>query len=447
MSSDLLSIGASGARAARAALDVTAQNIANAATEGYVRRSTALQEVARASGVGNAGDISLSGVRVSGVIRAADLYRAAEVRRTAGDAARAGTELQELENLESAIERSGLFDAVAGFEASLHAVAAYPVEPGLRAAVLSGAERVAGAFAIAADSLTAAGDNSRALAQADVDRFNASAGELARINAALPRAGQGSAEAAHLADQRDRLLADMADKADIAVAIDPAGRARVTMGGAAGLVLVDGNVAQSLAMATAADGTIGFSLGGAQLGLTAGSLAGRAQALDRTAAEVLRLDTLANDMAGQVNAVQLAGVALDGSPGQPMFSGNGAANLRLALASGDDLATAPAGAGAASRDPANVRAMIAALGNGGANTAGGVNTQLLDLSSAIAARKVTGEALTAIAGSARMALDRYSGVDLDREATELIRFQQAFQASGRVMQVASDLFDTMIGIG
>jgi flagellar hook-associated protein 1 FlgK len=34
MASDLLSIGASGARAARGALDVTAQNIANASSDG-----------------------------------------------------------------------------------------------------------------------------------------------------------------------------------------------------------------------------------------------------------------------------------------------------------------------------------------------------------------------------------------------------------------------------
>ncbi|MEC7399287.1 MAG: flagellar basal body protein, partial [Pseudomonadota bacterium] len=38
MASDLLSIAVSGARAARGALDVTAQNIANASSDGYTRR-------------------------------------------------------------------------------------------------------------------------------------------------------------------------------------------------------------------------------------------------------------------------------------------------------------------------------------------------------------------------------------------------------------------------
>ena len=64
MASDLLSIAKSGAKASRAALDVTAQNIANASSEGYVRRSVALEEVSPAGGYGRSGDVSLSGVRL-----------------------------------------------------------------------------------------------------------------------------------------------------------------------------------------------------------------------------------------------------------------------------------------------------------------------------------------------------------------------------------------------
>ncbi|HEX2604951.1 MAG TPA: flagellar hook-associated protein FlgK [Oxalicibacterium sp.] len=40
-----------------------------------------------------------------------------------------------------------------------------------------------------------------------------------------------------------------------------------------------------------------------------------------------------------------------------------------------------------------------------------------------------------------------SGVNLDEEATNLIRYQQAYQASGKVMQVVSELFDTLLSLG
>ena len=105
MASDLLSIGRSGALAARIGLDVTAQNIANASTEGYVRRSVRLSELSTAGGYNRLSDISLSGVRVDGIVRNADLFRQAEVRRTGSDAARAGAELAGLENAEAALEQ------------------------------------------------------------------------------------------------------------------------------------------------------------------------------------------------------------------------------------------------------------------------------------------------------------------------------------------------------
>ncbi|MDG2005405.1 MAG: flagellar basal body rod C-terminal domain-containing protein, partial [Novosphingobium sp.] len=59
---------------------------------------------------------------------------------------------------------------------------------------------------------------------------------------------------------------------------------------------------------------------------------------------------------------------------------------------------------------------------------------------------ITREALDSIAGNALVALQSQAGVDLDNEAVNLLRFQQAFQANGRVMQVASDIFDTLLGI-
>jgi flagellar hook-associated protein 1 FlgK len=53
------------------------------------------------------------------------------------------------------------------------------------------------------------------------------------------------------------------------------------------------------------------------------------------------------------------------------------------------------------------------------------------------------ETLTKQAKAAQQAI---SGVNLDEEAANLIRFQQAYQASAKAMQVASGLFDELIGI-
>ena len=39
--------------------------------------------------------------------------------------------------------------------------------------------------------------------------------------------------------------------------------------------------------------------------------------------------------------------------------------------------------------------------------------------------------------------DRY-GVNLDEEAAELLRYQQAYQASAQVIRIANELFDSLL---
>jgi flagellar hook-associated protein 1 FlgK len=71
---------------------------------------------------------------------------------------------------------------------------------------------------------------------------------------------------------------------------------------------------------------------------------------------------------------------------------------------------------------------------------------LFDVSATVSGRTVTRDALTAISDAARTALVAQTGVDLDTEGVNLVRYQQAFQASGRVIQVASTLFDSLLQI-
>ncbi|MCX7283950.1 MAG: flagellar hook-associated protein FlgK, partial [Novosphingobium sp.] len=128
MASDLLSIARSGVQAAKIGLDLTAQNIANASSAGYVRRSASFREVAQTGGANRIGDLSLSGVRLDGIVRNADAFRQAEVRRTGSDVARGSAEVAGLQNIETAIEQSGVYDAIVDFEASLQRLTQDPVD-------------------------------------------------------------------------------------------------------------------------------------------------------------------------------------------------------------------------------------------------------------------------------------------------------------------------------
>jgi flagellar hook-associated protein 1 FlgK len=444
MASDLFSIGLSGLRASRAALDLTAQNISNAGTEGYIRRSLRVSEVGSAGTWLAPTDLTLSGVRIDGVTRNADLFRQAEVRRTSSDSARAAEELSGYENIEAALEQSGLFPAMTAFESALQRLESNPVDPALRAGALEDARTVARSFNLASGSLDTLGEGLRFAASAGTQDVNTYAAELARVNLQLTRASAGSSDQTMLLDRRDTLLQQIASQVGISTSYGPDQSVTVRIGGSSGPVLVTAGTTQPFAMTTAADGTIGFTLGGSAVALSSGKLAGQAQGLVGVRDSKAELDGIANNLVTAANAAQAGGVALDGSAGQPLFAGSGAGGITLALSSGAGLATAPAGAGAGSRDPANLTALRNALD--GAGVTDRIDSLMFGAASATSARRTTADALDSIAGAARLALAEQAGVSLDDEAANLVRFQQAFQASGRVIQVASDLFDTLLAI-
>jgi flagellar hook-associated protein 1 FlgK len=445
MASYLLSIARSGAQAARTALDVTAQNIANASSDGYIRRSVRLEEVSAAGGYGRTGDVSLSGVRLDRVVRNADAFRQAEVRRTGADSARANAEVNGLENIESAVEQSNVYSAVVAFEGSLQQLASDPVDASLRASVVENARTMARTFNIAASGLDAVGNSLRFEAQDSTDQVNLLANELARVNLRLARAADASSDQTSLLDQRDSLLQQLSGHVDVTTSFSADQTVTVRLGGASGPELVNGGSASPFAMTTATDGTIAFTLGGNPVTPAAGALTGKSQALAKLVDVRADLDAVAAGIVSTINAAQANGAALDGTAGTAMFTGTGAADIGLAFDDGQLIATAPAGAGANSRDPGNLDALRTALA--AADPAGATDAVLFDISSTVAGRSITRDAIDAIAGQASVALQAQAGVDLDHEAVNLVRYQQAFQASGRVMQVAKDLFDTLLGIG
>lgn len=61
--------------------------------------------------------------------------------------------------------------------------------------------------------------------------------------------------------------------------------------------------------------------------------------------------------------------------------------------------------------------------------------------------QISGTASAAMLAQMETAQQSVSGVNLDEEAANLLRYQQAYQASGKVMQIASQLFDVLLSLG
>jgi len=60
---------------------------------------------------------------------------------------------------------------------------------------------------------------------------------------------------------------------------------------------------------------------------------------------------------------------------------------------------------------------------------------------------VTAQAQASLVKQSQMAQQSLSGVNLDEEAANLLRYQQAYEAAGKMMQIASSMFDTLLALG
>lgn len=262
--SDLLSIGASGISAYRAALSVVGDNVANAETDGYSRRTVTLKQSIASFGTDplSINRIGASGITQGEVVRAWDDFRASESRVSSADANRAETRTRWLSNIETAIDDgpSGAGVSLTNFYTSAETLSANPNGNSPRQGFLSSLGEAAANIRTSADALSRAAQGVTAEASSATEALNGNLASLARVNDALKRAAPGSAAATNLADTRDQLLDDIASKVGVDVTLGTRGDATVKLAGSSDVVLVDGNSAAAITLRTAADGRLSLDL-------------------------------------------------------------------------------------------------------------------------------------------------------------------------------------------
>lgn len=443
--SDLLSIGASGVRANQAALAVVSENIANAGVTGYSRRTIETKEIATVSAT--SGATSGHGVFVTGVNRAADQFKAAAVRTAGADLARTEAGGVWMDRIQSALTGSSLDTQLTSFFTAAKAVAADPTATAPRAAMLEQARSLAASFTATGAALANATTELDMTADQAVADLNSLSAALAKVNDGLGRAAPGSAGAANLADQRDSILEKMSALVDVTASYDAAGRATVRAGSGTGTTLVSGNHAAAVSYARNAEGAVAFAVkNGSDVSIltpNGGALGGVIDGAQRIADARTELNELAESFVEGVNAVQGQGQTLDGTTGAPLLA-VGAAPTDITLVMTDPRGIAAASAGEGTRGNGNLAALEALrTGKGFEGTLTGM---VADNAAAIQARGVVADAQAAIRDGAVAARDSISGVDLDSEAVDLLRFQQAYQASSRVISIARDTFQTLLDI-
>ncbi|WBX82361.1 flagellar hook-associated protein FlgK [Sphingosinicella microcystinivorans] len=326
--SDLLSLGASGVRAYQTALDIVGENIANANVAGYSRRTAMVTENPSAGGgfplvrQTAAG----SGVNVSGVARAYDAFLASDARTASGDYARAQTRQYWLSEIQSFLNTGsqGLSGRLTAFYNAAQDVAADPTALSARDAFLSAAGEVAAQFRSLAQSFDATRVGIKQDVDQTVDRINDLTSALSTLNGTIRRTAAGTSASASLADERDRLLNELATLTKIDVTVRGDGTVDLRLDNANGPILLD-QMGAKLLGATEANGKIRLTLDPFGSSGTipvpgSGVLAGLSDAYTQNSDSTAAIDTLAQQFITSVNAAHRQGVDLNGVAGGDLFA-------------------------------------------------------------------------------------------------------------------------------
>ncbi len=324
---DILGIGASGLTAYRKSLEVIGNNIVNANTEGYAKRSAQLQTIASRAAtpttlVAGGG----SGVVVDKVARATDSFLQARMWNAVSDSARAEALAENISRLERGLltTPTTINTAVQSLFSRLQDLSASPTSIPARQSVLDAADQVVGQFrsqeAIVASELDAAVTS----VEAGLQQVNILTRQLASLNGELLRSS-ASNPALDIMDQRDKLLGDLSKLVGITVREGPTGAVEVHLGdSSSGPELISGRDVLPLQMKLVGEKieiiVDPYKTNSITNELKSGAIAG-AMAYFHDAAQARDdINRLAVAFADMMNRQHRLGVDLSGKDGAQLFS-------------------------------------------------------------------------------------------------------------------------------
>jgi len=209
-----LSTAMSGLTAAQAGLAVTAGNIANVSTPGYVVRTPDLIETVAGSGVG---------VQSDAINRELDRFVQQQLRTETSGGAYADLRANFFQQLQQTYGQPGssaAFDALFNsFTGAVQALSTSPDSSSARAAVLSSAQMLAGQLNSMTTGIQALRSQADQGIAADVELANQVLARIADANRQLATNPSSDSAAAALADQRDQAIDQLAKLMDIRVLV------------------------------------------------------------------------------------------------------------------------------------------------------------------------------------------------------------------------------------
>ncbi|MEL6981984.1 MAG: flagellar hook-associated protein FlgK, partial [Actinomycetota bacterium] len=363
-----LNIAYTGLNAHQQRLNVIGENITNVNTPGYHKQRVELSPIHNSASGLIVGEFrSGGGVEVTDIARVRDKTLSDHARAQgarAGSASETSDILHAMEDLIGGLNDGGLHDQMTDLFNSFDDLAASPDDPALRRVVLQQAEILGQGFTRTGADL----DDLRSRVEEEifdtVRSINSLSAQIASADAEILGANTIDADPNTLTDQRDTMITELASLASVTIVEQADGQVTISLDGQ---LLVSNGVSSEIDVVYDADPAL-TPLGyadikvvndrGRELNATSGKLSAQMAATQTLIPDGRReLDTVAEALVNQVNAVHSAGEGLDGSTGNNLLEiGPNSGEVRISgdvVDQPDRVATRTLGAG--QLDNGNVR--------------------------------------------------------------------------------------------
>ncbi len=442
-------------RAFQRAMDVTGHNIANVNTAGYSRQAVdfgATQPLGFYSGGWHALG---TGVSITSVNRVRLGFLDERMRDASADLSKFGATAAALRNVADIYGEpgeSGISNALGKFFDSWSSLASNPNELANRTQVRSAAQtltmRVRGAYGQMKDSM----DQARIEATTTVNQINAIGEEIATLNNQIREANSMGGQPNDLLDQRDQKLEELSALVNIRTSMMADGTVTVAM---SEHNLVD-NVGVNKIPAVFDEANGKIVDGSASYQIRSGKLAGLMAGINQYKKSMTDLDTLANTLKSQINSVHQTGTNLNGTTNLNFFTDavpqTGAINFEVSVDVTNDVrnistgVTGNAGDNGLAISISQMRtASHAALGNRSFLQFHIDNNAVISNEYSYYNNAANTQEL--VSGQISAQRESVTGVNLDDEMSNMLRYQRSYQAAAKVLstfdQMTQDLLDML----
>jgi len=460
----------------QAALNVVANNVANANTAGYTEETPTWRQ---GTPVEVDGVSFGTGVTETGAASQRDRVLQERLDQQQQLAAASGTRLTALDSIQALFTPASGSSSAAGdigsditsFFSSFSSLEANPTNNALREQVLSSASTLAGGLSGAASSLMAQRSALDQEAAGVASQVNSLTGAIAQLNVQI-QSTSPDADAGTLEDQRQQDLSQLSQLVGINQVTTESNGLSVTTTSGQSLV----SEGQSFQLTTGrVNGVTDFFVGGAdvtgQLATGGGQLGGYLTARDQDIPSALgSLDQLAYGISTSVNALNNAGTDLNGVEGTGTNAagavGTGGAPLYIF---NEPAAGAVAGSAAAMTvtmtDPSQIAA--AGFGNGAGDNSNAVamaklaSQQIVNgqsptnyysnfvstLGATVSGAQAENTAQNASVTQLQSQNNALSGVNLNDEASALATLEKSYQAASQVFTILNTIMASAMNLG